>query len=1026
MRTRRTYPFYLILAVSVLSAVAVLGLLYNSYGSAVDLTKAQFSNHQALIVEQSARMVEKNVELIEIALAGLAALPSMRGPGDDRALEILSAAPDGRVLRHGRLGLMGAGGEVLAASQAGRLVEGDFPYRQCLDDMRSGTALAPTYRAVTYTGAGSGSKGLVICVPVTGPHGELARALTYTTPVEELLGGLDRATADGDTLWVLDHRGIILYPARFPAQTAAPEGAHADSAYVRFLKNIEQGRPNRCEHRLPDGTRVVASSTPIRVGGQTWSVVVETPESVIYGALSHFSDRYAVGALMVFLLAMAGMVLLGFWNMELNEVILEREKAEGALMVSETKFRALINQASDCILIMSGAEGGEPVIVDANVAACHMHGYTREELMGKPIRVLDAPDTSRLISERSERLLSGERIFFEGEHVRKDGTTFPVEVSAQVIRHEGEAYIIAIDRDITERRKAEDELWQAHQELEARVHARTRELKEANNALEAEVLERKRAQDSLLASQARLVAIHEIGCIANASLELEAVIHGILDGTLRALGATAGMVFLKDPSTGGLALGAAMGLSERFVEEYRDRQIQPGEGLTGSVYSTGKPVYIPEDSSHDPRVKRSVVAQEGLNSYIGVPIVASGEVYGVMNILSRAPEILHEREILFASAVGAHVGSAVRNAMLYSGLRESEQCISEQNAMLGNLLESLTHPFYVVDAADYTVKLANSAAGFGPLTPDSKCYALTHGRQDPCDGIGHPCTLREVLRQGRPVTVEHVHFNASGEARVYEVYGYPIRNADGRIIEVIEYALDITVRRKHEEELMKASNLESIGRLAAGVAHEINTPLTNASLVMQMLLARMSEHGPEGEIMQKLNAVDRNIDKASQIARELLQFSRQRDLEFVPFDLERVLHGALVLVEYRMKGVRVTLDLAGVGQVLGDAIKLEQVFINILINAVEAMPRGGEIAVRTYETEQDVYVCIRDSGVGVAHEHLKKVYEPFFTTKEVGEGTGLGLAICYGVIKQHRGTIELKSERGKGTVVTISLPRVHS
>ncbi len=236
---------------------------------------------------------------------------------------------------------------------------------------------------------------------------------------------------------------------------------------------------------------------------------------------------------------------------------------------------------------------------------------------------------------------------------------------------------------------------------------------------------------------------------------------------------------------------------------------------------------------------------------------------------------------------------------------------------------------------------------------------------------------------------------------------------------------DIDTRKKIEQQtrrLVHSEKLASLGQLAAGIAHEINNPLTNASLGIETLKRKLKTNGNARDVVEKLDAVERNIDRASTIAQELLQFSRQRESEFIPLNIETVIKGALTLMQYKLSAIRVQQDLTPVSDIMGDPGKLEQVFINILANSLEAMPEGGAISVSTSQKGDFIRVRISDTGGGIAAENVSRVFDPFFTTKEIGKGTGLGLSICYGIIKQHQGTISISSTTGEGTTVSIRLP----
>ena len=235
---------------------------------------------------------------------------------------------------------------------------------------------------------------------------------------------------------------------------------------------------------------------------------------------------------------------------------------------------------------------------------------------------------------------------------------------------------------------------------------------------------------------------------------------------------------------------------------------------------------------------------------------------------------------------------------------------------------------------------------------------------------------------------------------------------------------DIETRLKVEKQardLVQSEKLASLGQLAAGIAHEINNPLTNASLGIQMLKNKLKNDSGQ-MIVEQLSAVEKNIDRAAVIAQELLLFSREREPEFLAVNINEVIASALASMKHKQDRVVIEQNHAPVPEVRGDRGKLEQVFINILSNALEAMPEGGKVTITTALREGMVEADIADTGTGIAEEIVSNVFEPFFTTKEVGSGTGLGLYLCYGIIKQHHGRIELSSIVGQGTTVTIKLP----
>lgn len=233
---------------------------------------------------------------------------------------------------------------------------------------------------------------------------------------------------------------------------------------------------------------------------------------------------------------------------------------------------------------------------------------------------------------------------------------------------------------------------------------------------------------------------------------------------------------------------------------------------------------------------------------------------------------------------------------------------------------------------------------------------------------------------------------------------------------------NIEQRRLINEQLQRFSQSEkltSMGILAAGIAHEINTPLTNISLNMEMLKDHL---GRDEKMARKVAAIERNIERATRIARELLHFSREKETALEPTDLNQVLTSALHLLKHQQLSGIIRTEMQDVPKIMGIPWKLEEVFINLLMNSFDACTASDRIEITTRGQDGKVLAMIADSGHGIRPEHLAKVFDPFFTTKEIGKGTGLGLSVCYNIIKQHGGDIELTSREQGGTTITISFP----
>jgi len=233
---------------------------------------------------------------------------------------------------------------------------------------------------------------------------------------------------------------------------------------------------------------------------------------------------------------------------------------------------------------------------------------------------------------------------------------------------------------------------------------------------------------------------------------------------------------------------------------------------------------------------------------------------------------------------------------------------------------------------------------------------------------------------------------------------------------------DVTDRAELERRLIQADKLSSIGLLAAGVAHEVNTPLAVISTYAQMLAKQISGDEQKAPLLEK---IARQTFRASEIVNSLLNFSRTSATEYVPVDLNKVVRETLSLVEHQFAQVSMKTDLSlddKIASVKGSPGKLQQVFLNLFLNARDAMESGGTLSIETRQVNGSVRVSVRDTGAGIAPENLARIFDPFFTTKGAKKGTGLGLSVSYGIVREHGGDITVQSQRGRGTQFLLTFP----
>jgi signal transduction histidine kinase len=249
-----------------------------------------------------------------------------------------------------------------------------------------------------------------------------------------------------------------------------------------------------------------------------------------------------------------------------------------------------------------------------------------------------------------------------------------------------------------------------------------------------------------------------------------------------------------------------------------------------------------------------------------------------------------------------------------------------------------------------------------------------------------------------------------------------LRDSSDEVVGSILIVEDISSRVQLEEQLQISEKMASLGLLAAGVAHEVNTPLTGISSYTQMLLEKAPPEDPSTKVLEK---IERQTFRAAKIVNGLLNLARPAQVDSGPCDINAVINDVLSLLDHQFRtgSIQVRKEMAATApMVQGIEHKLQQVFLNLFLNARDAMPSGGWLTIVTRADDSGAVVEVADTGSGIPDEALSRIYDPFFTTKEIGKGTGLGLSITYGIVQEHGGTIACDSHVGQGTRFTIRLP----
>ncbi len=412
-----------------------------------------------------------------------------------------------------------------------------------------------------------------------------------------------------------------------------------------------------------------------------------------------------------------------------------------------------------------------------------------------------------------------------------------------------------------------------------------------------------------------------------------------------------------------------------------------------------------------------------------VPCVANDGTIAILALGRRdSAEPLSSEDTALLAAVAGQVATALENGRLYSQLHVKAEELDRLREFSDNVLQSLDDGLVVSDPDGRILwwnraleKLygvpATSAVGrrLGDVFDTRFVEAVTGALRDSPDGAS----------LSRIPLVSH---RAPDDRLLLNVTIVPLRqHRDGELditgsVLILE---DITARVELEKQLQVSEKMASIGLLAAGVAHEVNTPLTGIASFTQMLLEGADPADQRTKLLEK---IERQTFRAAKIVNGLLHLSRQGGSnanDQGPVDLNAVIADVLGLLEHQLETgkVKVRRELTSVSPVVdGVEHKLQQVFLNMFLNARDAMPRGGWLSVTTRLDGAQVIVEVADTGSGIPSEHLARIYDPFFTTKSIGHGTGLGLSITYGIVREHDGTMNVESHVGQGTRFTLALP----
>ncbi|MCP4672735.1 MAG: PAS domain-containing protein [Desulfobacula sp.] len=352
--------------------------------------------------------------------------------------------------------------------------------------------------------------------------------------------------------------------------------------------------------------------------------------------------------------------------------------------------------------------------------------------------------------------------------------------------------------------------------------------------------------------------------------------------------------------------------------------------------------------------------------------------------------------------------------------------LTETKALYDVMINKLINEYVIVIGLDHKIMDINAAflKKLGLKKEQAVghfCHEITHHLSIPCSGKNHPCPLAQVKKTGRSSQASHVHLDQNKIPYNVSISCYPLME-NGDLKAVVEVSKDITKEMQFQKNMMQQEKLVSLGRLCAGVAHEINNPLTTILTSSMLMQEDLEQKDP---IYDELAIINKETLRCREIVKSLLDFARQSKSLKRKNDLNKILNESLILTRKQAKFNDISLS-ASLGENLPmvyiDKDQIQQTIINLTLNAIEATGSGGDIKIssRFLKEKKVVKIMVKDTGAGISSENIDKIFDPFFTTKKTG--TGLGLAITHGIVEQHKGTIEVESTPGKGSCFIITLP----
>ncbi|MFO7765681.1 MAG: GAF domain-containing protein [Pelovirga sp.] len=508
-------------------------------------------------------------------------------------------------------------------------------------------------------------------------------------------------------------------------------------------------------------------------------------------------------------------------------------------------------------------------------------------------------------------------------------------------------------------------------------------------------------------------ALLDIGKELAAITDIDPLLQRILEVSQEVFTFDNAIIRLLDAAEGTLETVASFGYNEDAVS----RPILLGQGIMGKAAKFGRPYLVNNIASEDDYIP----GIDAACSEMAVPLIARDKVIGVFNVESQQADAFTAQDCDTLAILAGQAAIAIDNAHLYRDLCQVSQEKEHLYHLNEQILSSISIGIYTIDTHMCITSWNRSMVRMSGISAES---AMSKRLLDLFPNLkeeGVADHLNRVLHHGEPQRLRILHRGQAGQNRLQNRFMAPLQVGDERVGAVVVVE-DITEFEQLLEQTLQSEKLAEIGRMSAGIAHEINNPLAVISYACQLL---QDEKQPALQQRELLDRITLEVERLQHLTSELLSYSGRQEDRREPTDLNQTLEDVLTLLSYEFKkhGITISKDCQDLPMRELDSNKFKQVFLNLILNAVQAMGSEGKIHIRTRITaDQFILIHVIDSGPGIA-EHLKEqIFEPFFSKRKDGTGTGLGLYLCRKIINSYQGQLGVTDNPAGGCCFELKLP----